>query len=73
MQLNTRHPTSQKGKAEHIIHSTNNIIRSLLFQASFPSAYWVEALHTATHLLNILPTNTLHFSTPLSLQHRPYV
>jgi hypothetical protein len=39
------------------------MIRSLLFQACIPPAYWVEALHTATHLLNILPTKTLSLST----------
>jgi len=54
----------QKGKAEHIHHSTNNIIRSLLFQAAIPPSYWVEALRTATYLLNILTTKTLKFSTP---------
>ena len=38
--------------------------RSLLFQASMPPTYWVEALHAATHVLNILPTKTLQLSTP---------
>jgi histone deacetylase 1/2 len=56
--------SAQNGKAKRIIRSTNNMIRSLLFQARVPPAYWAEALHTATHLLNILPTKTLHFSTP---------
>jgi len=42
------HQRIKNGKAEHIIRSTNNIIRSLLFQAGLPSAYWAEALHTAT-------------------------
>ena len=51
----------QNGKAERIIRTINNVVRSLLFQASVPPAYWVEALSTAT-LLNILPTKTL--STP---------
>jgi hypothetical protein len=56
--------SSKNGKAEHIIHSINNVIHSLLFQASMPPSYWVEALSTATGLLNILPTKTLQFSTP---------
>ena len=54
----------QNGRAERIIRSTNNILRSLLFQASLPPSYWVEALSTATHLLNLLPTKTLDMSTP---------
>jgi hypothetical protein len=29
-----------------------------------PPSYWVEALSTATPLINILPTKTLGFSTP---------
>ena len=56
--------SSQNDKAERIIRSTNNVVRSLLFQASLPPSYWVEALQTATHLLNILPTKTLQSGTP---------
>jgi hypothetical protein len=54
----------QNGKAERIIRSINNVVRSLLFQASMPPSYWVEALSTTTSLINILPTKTLGFSTP---------
>jgi hypothetical protein len=53
------HTSSQNDKTERIIHTTNNILRSLLFQASMPPSYWVEALHTATCLLNRHPTKTL--------------
>jgi hypothetical protein len=53
----------QNGKAERIICTINDTIRSLLFQADVPP-YWVEALNTATRLLNILPTKTPHFPTP---------
>lgn len=34
------------------------------FQAHLPPTYWVEALHMATHLLNILPSTTLKNDTP---------
>ena len=54
----------QNGKAERLIRSLNNVVRCLLFQASLPPSYWVEALQTASYLLNILPTKTLRFSTP---------
>jgi histone deacetylase 1/2 len=64
LRMSCPYTSAQNGKAERIIRSTNNMIRSLLFQASIPPAYWAEALHTATHLLNILPTKTLRFSTP---------
>jgi hypothetical protein len=42
------------------------MVRTLLFQASPPPSYWVEALHVATHLLNILPTKTFQSSIPTS-------
>jgi hypothetical protein len=35
-----------------------------MFQASVPSSYWLEALRTATYLLNLRPTKTLSFATP---------
>jgi len=54
----------QNGKAERIICTTNNIIRSLMFQASLPPSYWVEALQKATHLHNLHPTKTLNLGTP---------
>jgi histone deacetylase 1/2 len=37
-----------------------------------PPAFWAEALHTATHLLNIRPTKPLDLKTPHeSLYHTP--
>lgn len=57
--------TSQKnGNAKIIIRVVNNVMRTLLFQATLPPRYWAEALHAATYLLNRTPTKTLNFSTP---------
>jgi hypothetical protein len=56
--------SAQNGKAERIIRTINNVVRSLLFHASIPPIFWAAALGMATHLLNILPTKTLSFSTP---------
>jgi hypothetical protein len=39
---------AQNGKAERAIRFLNNVTRSLLFQASMPLTYKVEALITAT-------------------------
>jgi len=64
LRMSCLYTSAQNGKVERIIRTTNNIIRSLLFQASAPPSFWVEALHTATHLLNILPTKTLDHFTP---------
>jgi hypothetical protein len=54
----------QNGKAECIIRSVNNVIRTLLIQASLPGRYWVEGLHTATYLLNRLPTTAIQAACP---------
>ena len=64
IRMSCPYTSQQNGKAKHIIRSTNNTVRSLMFQASLPSSYWVEALHAATYLLNRQPTKTLNFSTP---------
>jgi hypothetical protein len=44
-------------------------VRSLLFQASLPPAYWADSLHTATYLLNRHPTKTLDGRTPYLALH----
>jgi hypothetical protein len=57
----------QNGKAERMIRTTNDAMRSLLFQVSLPAHYWAESLHAATYLINLLPTKaisapSLHFA-----------
>jgi hypothetical protein len=47
-----------------MIRTTNDVVRSLLFQASLPAHYWAEALATATYLLNRLPTKAVAHPTP---------
>ena len=64
LRMSCPYTSPQNGKAERIIRSINNMVRSLLFQAHAPPAYWAEALATSTHLLNITPTKTLSFATP---------
>jgi hypothetical protein len=57
-------PLAQNCWAERMIRTTTNMLRCLLFQASFPASYWVEPLHTATHLLNCLPSKAVSHPTP---------
>jgi hypothetical protein len=47
-----------------MIRTTNDVVHSLLFQASLPAHYWAEALATATYLLNRLPTKAVAHPTP---------
>jgi hypothetical protein len=54
----------QNGKVERIIHLVNNVIHTLLIQASLPRYYWAEGLHTATYLLNCLPTTVIQATCP---------
>lgn len=55
--------SQQNGKSECMIRIIDNIGRTLLLHARLPSEYWVEALHMAERLLNILPSITLHNNT----------
>ncbi|XP_022685039.1 putative disease resistance protein RGA1 isoform X3 [Setaria italica] len=64
LRISCPYTSAQNGKAERIIRSINNVIRTLLIHASIPPTYWAAALGTVTYLLNILPTKTLSFSTP---------
>lgn len=47
-----------------MIRTTNNIVRTLLSQASLPTTFWVEALHTTVYLLNIRPTSVPTYLSP---------
>jgi hypothetical protein len=47
-----------------MIHTTNDVMCSLLFQASFLARYWAESLYATTYLLNLLPTKAISAPTP---------
>ena len=47
-----------------MIRTTNDVVRTLLIQASLPPRFWVESLHTATYLLNRLPSTASPAPTP---------
>ncbi|GKA93370.1 ribonuclease H-like domain-containing protein [Tanacetum coccineum] len=47
-----------------MIRTINNMIRTLLFQAHLPPTFWVEALHMAAYLLNILPSTAINNEIP---------
>jgi hypothetical protein len=64
LQMSCPYTSPQNGKAEDIIHTINNVIRTLLIQVSLPERYWAEGLHTAVYLLNRLPTKTINAACP---------
>jgi hypothetical protein len=57
----------QNIKVERVLRTINNMLRSILFQASIPACYWVEGLHTTTYLLNRLPSKAISTTSPYSL------
>jgi hypothetical protein len=62
-------PPSRMDVLSTFFAQINNIVRSLLFQASLPPVYWADSLHTATYLLNRHPTKTLDGHTPFFALH----
>jgi hypothetical protein len=69
LRMSCPYTSQQNGRAERILRTINNIVRSLLFQASLPPVYWADSLHTATYLLNRHPTKTLDGHTPFFALH----
>ncbi|KAJ9545524.1 hypothetical protein OSB04_025231 [Centaurea solstitialis] len=59
--------SSQNGKAERIIRTLNNMIRTSLLHASLPPSFWNYALHTSTYLINLLPSRTINNKTPAQM------
>ncbi|CAL9218493.1 unnamed protein product [Arabidopsis halleri] len=65
------HTSQQNGRSERMIRTINNTVRTLLFQARLPQSFWVEALHTAVHILNITPSKAVQNQIPhMSLFHQ---
>jgi hypothetical protein len=58
------HTSPQDGWVELMIRNTTNMLCCLLFQASLLTRCWVEALNTATYLLNRLPSKAASHLTP---------
>ena len=63
----------QNGIAERKNRHVLEITRALLLNAHAPSRYWPDAVTTAVHLLNRLPSKVLGFQTPLQVlaKHTP--
>nr|CAE05417.1 OSJNBa0035I04.5 [Oryza sativa Japonica Group]CAE05956.3 OSJNBb0088C09.15 [Oryza sativa Japonica Group] len=70
LRLSCPYTSPQNGKAERMIRTLNNSIRTLLLQASMPPSYWAEGLATATYLLNRRPSSSVNNSIPFQLLHR---
>lgn len=58
--------SQQNGKAERMLRTLNNLVRTLLAQSHIPITYWVKALHTTAHLLNCLPSAAINNEVPFT-------
>jgi transposase InsO family protein len=54
----------QNGVAERKNRHLLDVVRTLLLESSVPSMFWVEAMKTATHLINRLPSQVLDMESP---------
>lgn len=50
--------SQQNGKAERILRTTKDCIRTLLIHSAAPFSFWAEALLTATYVINRRPCRT---------------
>ena len=64
LRMSCPYTSPQNGKAERMIRTTNDVVRTLLIQSSLPPRFWAESLHTATYLLNRLPSTASPAPTP---------
>src|SRR6185295_4448568 len=64
LRMSCPYASPQNGKAKRMIRTTNDVVRTLLIQASLPPRFLAESLHTATYLLNRLPSTASPAPTP---------
>ena len=64
LRMSCPYTSPQNGKTERMIRTTNDVMRTLLIQASLPPRFWTESLHTTTYLINRLPSTASLAPTP---------
>jgi hypothetical protein len=67
MCLSYPYTSPQNEKAKHILCTLNDCIRTMLMQSCAPIAFWVEALQTATYLINMCPCRAIGTTTLFEL------
>lgn len=63
LRLSCPYTSPQNGKAKCALRTINDVILTLLLQAHIPPSYWVEALSTATYIINHYPCQPIQFDT----------
>ncbi|KAF8723025.1 hypothetical protein HU200_022172 [Digitaria exilis] len=67
LRLSCPYTSQQNGKAECIIRTLNDCVRTMLLHNSTPLSFWAEAPQTATYLLNRRPCRATGTTTPHQL------
>jgi hypothetical protein len=67
--LSCPYTSAQNDKAERVLRTLNNSVRTLLIHASMPPAYWAEALAVATYLMNRQPSSAINHELPYYRLH----
>ena len=69
LRLSCPYTSPQNGKAERMLRTTTNTIRTMLLHASMPPPYWAEALSTTTFLLKKRPSSSICNQIPHQILH----
>jgi hypothetical protein len=67
LRLSCPYTSQQNGKAERMLRTINDCLRTLLIHSGAPTTFWAEALNTATHLINRRPCRATRTLTPHEL------
>ena len=67
LRLSCPYTSQQNGKAERVLRTVNDCVRTLLIHSAAPLEFWAEALATATHLINRRPCRATGTTTPYEL------
>jgi transposase InsO family protein len=67
LRLTCPYTSPQNGRAERVLRTLNDGIRTLLLQASIPPNFWPDALAASTYLLSRRPCRPRDNSTPYEL------
>ena len=62
----------QNGIAERKNRHILETARAIMFESKVPKYYWVDAVLTATFLINRMPSKPLSFKTPLEMLHEHF-
>jgi histone deacetylase 1/2 len=65
--LTCPYTSQQNGRAERVLRTLNDGVRTLLFQAVIPPTFWPDALAASTYLLNRRPCKPRQHFTPFEL------